>query len=105
MRPLPPVFRPIYSRSTSLFGWKFPVTDNIFLVLISISLISCIVQSSIPIVGVITGVAKALCAIVLLKADSSDDHILFTQERYSFETLSLLIVPSYAIFLSWPRYR
>ena len=42
----------------SLFGWKFPVTDSIFLVLISISLISCRVQSNMPIVGVITEVAK-----------------------------------------------
>ena len=55
LRPLPPIFCPVYSRSTSLLGWKFPVTDKIFLVLISISLISCIV----PILGVRTGVAKA----------------------------------------------
>ena len=86
------MFRPIYSRSASLFWWKFPVTDKIFLVLISVSLISYIVQFSIPIVGVVTGVAKALRAIVLLKADSLDDHIFFTREKYSFETLSLLFL-------------
>ena len=89
----------------SLFGLKFPVTDKSFLVLISISLIPCIVHCGIPIVAVITGVAKALCAIVSLKADSSDDRIFFTRERYSFESLSLLIVPSYTAFSSWPRYR
>ena len=89
----------------SLFGWKFRVIDKMFLVLISISLISCIFQSSIPIIGVITGVSKALGAIVLMKADSSDDHIFFTRESYSFETISLLIIPSYATFSSWPRCR
>ena len=57
-----------------LLMWKFPVTDKTF----SSSDINIFVQSSIPIVGPITGVAKALCAIVLLKADSSDDHIFFT---------------------------
>ena len=75
-----------------------------FLVLISIYLISCNFQSSIPIVGVITGVSKAVGAIALMKANSSDDHIFFTRESYSFETISLLIVPSYATFPSWPRY-
>ena len=56
-------------------------------------MISHDVHSSIPIVGVITGVANMLCAIFSLKADCSD------------ETLSLLNVPTYATFISWPRYR
>ena len=55
------------------------------------SLISPIVQSNTPIVGIKTGTAKALWAITLLYALSSEDHIFLVRVKYSFETLSLLI--------------
>ena len=81
LRPLPPISCLIYSRSVSLFGWIFPVIDKIFLVLILISLVSCIVQSSIPILGVVTGFAKVLCAIVLLKAgDHRWPYLLYSRK-------------------------
>ena len=41
----------------------------------SICLISSIVQSIIPIVGVIIGTVKLLSAITLLKLDNSEDNI------------------------------
>ena len=66
--------------------------------------ISSSVRSKIPIFGVRTGVVKASRAIVSLKADNSHYHIFFNQERYSFETLSLLVGLSYAMFLSWAKY-
>ena len=71
----------------SLFQLKFDVMFNILLVPMSISLTFWSVQSSIPKVGVNTGMAKQLWAICLLNAKSSDFHILCTLLKYSDETL------------------
>ena len=60
-----------------------------FLVLISVCLISSIVESVIAVVGVIIGTAKLLCAITLLKLDNSEDHIFRILLRYSLKALSL----------------
>ena len=65
------------SLSKSPSEWKFPVIASSFLVLKSISLISFIVQSTIPIDVIKTGTANVLCAITLLKDESSEFHIFF----------------------------
>ena len=41
-----------------------------------------IVQSIMPTIGIITGVAKVSCAIALLKSASSDDHIFLTLLKF-----------------------
>ena len=64
-----------------------------FCVLITMSIISLIKQSNTPIVTIREGTVKALLAITLLCALSSEDHIFFVRIKYSFETLSLLIGP------------
>ena len=55
------------------------------------SIISLIKQSNTPIVTIREVTVKALLAITLLCALSSEDHIFFVRIKYSFETLSLLI--------------
>ena len=64
--------------------------------------ISLLVQSIIPTAGIITGVAKVLCAIVLLKSDISDDYIFLTLLSYSFEILSLFRGPMNWCFHQFP---
>ena len=86
----------IYIYNQSLFGWRLPVIDNILRVLISSCLMSSVVQSIIPIVGVIIGEAKLLCATTLIflrrlkyffviLAFTSGHHMLYFrqfQDRY-----------------------
>ena len=93
----------MYRRSLSLFRWKLPDIVNYFLVLTSRSLISCMLQSSIPKVGTNTGSAKELWAITLLEAEILEVHIFLTLVKFSFVTLSLLIEPSKLMFSSCPR--
>ena len=93
VKPLPPSFLGTYSRSTSLRLWRLPVYVRILLVAISRFLISCLVQFIIPIVGVITGMAKVLWAVILLLLYRSELYIFLTRLLYSFVTLSLLRGP------------
>ena len=65
LSPLPPSLLFPYSLSTSLAAWSAPAIIKSFLVFTSKSLISVFVQSSIAIVGPITGTANELCALVL----------------------------------------
>ena len=58
--------------------WKLPVDVSNFWILISILYSSSFVQSIIPRVGVITGVAKILWDVTLLLAYNSDDQMLLT---------------------------
>ena len=77
---------------------------RILLVAISRFLISCLVQLIISVVGVITGMAKVLWAVILLLLYRSELHIFLTHLLYSFVTLSLLRGPLLLIDSSWPRY-
>ena len=74
------------------------------LVLMSIFLISWIVQSKISYVDFSTGTANTLCAMVLLKVESLDFYIFLTLVNYSLEILSLMTVPTYDLFSSCPKY-
>ena len=75
--PLPPSDFGMSSISTSPLGGKFPVIASCFLVLQLVSLISFIVQSTIPTDVIERDTANVLCAITLLNADSSEFHIFF----------------------------
>ena len=65
-----------------------------------------IVQSIILTIGIITGVAKVSCVIVLLKSASSDDHIFLTLLRHSFEILLKFLFrgAQYSTFLTIAKY-
>ena len=96
--PLPPDFLSTYDLSISLIGWKFSVMIKIFLVLISICLMSSVVEFTAPKVGVIIAVAKQLYAVTLLQSDNSELPIFRTLLVYSFNILSFLIGPTNSIF-------
>ena len=72
----------MWSLSTSEFGWKLHVSVGFLRVLRSSLFIFSIVQSIMPTIGIITGVAKVSCAIALLKSASSDDHIFLTLLKF-----------------------
>ena len=52
---------------------------------------------------IVLSITPTVGAIVLLKSDSSDDHIFLTLLRYSFEILSLFIGPLYSMFYQFPN--
>ena len=66
------------SLAMSLLIWKLPVDVSNFRVLVSILCSSSFVQSIIPNVGMITGIANILWDAALLLACSSDDQIFLT---------------------------
>ena len=102
--PRPPSFLLTYSRLTSLDIWKLPCIDICFLVSMSRSLISFLVHSKTPIVGVSTGTANVLCAWTLLMLFSFELQIFLTLFLYSDVNLFLLSGPSYPMLSSIPRY-
>ena len=71
---------------------------KIFLVLISICLMSSVVEFTAPKVGVIIAIAKQLYAVTLLQSDNSELPIFRTLLVYSFNILSFLIGPTNSIF-------
>lgn len=66
------------------------VIFKIFLVLMSIFLMSFVVQFITSIDGVITRTAKLLFAVTLLQSDNLELHIFFNLLVYYFKILSLL---------------
>ena len=101
---LPPASRFVYSLSTLLFLWQFPVQVNILRVLMSMFCISSLVQSRIPNVKVNTGTANILCAITLFRLYNSDFQIFRTRLKYSFLTRSLFRSPLQLMSSSHPKY-
>ena len=88
--PLALSFFGIHNLSMALFLWKLLVIERIFLVFLSIPLITSIVQPSSPKVGINTGTANALWDMSLLFPEGSLGQTLRTLLKYSVTTLFLL---------------
>ena len=84
VKPLPPFLGSAYNLFTSLAGCNPPVIVIVFLVMMSRSSISFLVQSRIPTVGVMIGTAKMLCTVTLICPLTSKFQIFLTLFLYSF---------------------